>query len=50
MTSDMQVEQLVKICIERIESADDYKEKIIELKAKYRQDYNHLFNRMGFVL
>lgn len=50
VTADMQIEQLVKICIERIESAGNYKEKIIELKTKYRKDYSHLFNRMGFEL
>ena len=46
VTADTQVEQLVNICIERIKSANDYKEKLIELKAKYKQDYNQLFNRM----
>ncbi len=49
VTTDMQVEQLVNICEQRIESAEDYKEKLIRLKAKYRQDYNQLFDRMEFV-
>lgn len=47
--ANMQFEQLIDICMERIKSANDYKEKLIELKAKYKQDYNQLFNRMEFV-
>jgi hypothetical protein len=43
------IEQLTDMCLEKIRETDIYREKIIALKSKYRQEYDLMLSRLGLI-
>ncbi len=44
-----QVDTLIDMCDKKLKGASEYRDKIIDLKSKYREDYGNLFGRLGFI-
>jgi len=43
------VEQLTDMCLERIEGTDNYRNKIRELKRRYKEDYKEMLGRLNLI-
>jgi len=43
------IEQLTDICFEKIREIGIYRDKIIALKSKYKQEYDEMFGRLGLI-
>jgi hypothetical protein len=43
------VDTLIDMCDKKLKGVSEYRDKIIALKSKYREDYRNLFGRLGFI-
>ncbi|MBD3180734.1 hypothetical protein GF312_00480 [Candidatus Poribacteria bacterium] len=45
----METEEIAEMCLQKFDNKGEFRDKINYLKDKYKKEYNHLFEKLGFI-